>query len=124
MPKQNKKTLITIVCERILEENIVEDLHAYKISGHTIWDSRGEGSRGRRQNDWDQMGNICIQVVCSQEKALQVTQGLFEVLLGLRDYHLFIRGRGSSFGKVFLAYKHSFIPWGPNECLYRKRFSY
>jgi hypothetical protein len=42
------------------------------VRGYTITDARGKGSRGRRQSDWAQEGNIRVEVVCEAELAERV----------------------------------------------------
>ncbi|MDX2167899.1 MAG: transcriptional regulator [Deltaproteobacteria bacterium] len=44
-------TLITIVGEAVLAEPLIRALHALGVSGHTLSEARGQGSRGRRTGE-------------------------------------------------------------------------
>ena len=44
----------------------------------TVTDARGKGSRGRRQSDWSQEGNIRIEMVCEPALAERVARHLRE----------------------------------------------
>jgi nitrogen regulatory protein P-II 2 len=61
-------TLVTIVAEPVLEEQLVELLHRLGACGHTVTDSRGAGSRGMRASD-PPGGGVRIEVVVSAQVA-------------------------------------------------------
>jgi len=58
------RRMVTIVTEAALERALVTELEALGVKGFTITDARGKGSRGTRQSDWVQEGNIRVEVVC------------------------------------------------------------
>lgn len=58
------RRMITIVTEAALERALVTELEALGVKGFTITDARGKGSRGTRQSDWVQEGNIRVEVIC------------------------------------------------------------
>jgi nitrogen regulatory protein PII len=80
------RKLVTIVAESALEGRIVEELSKFAVSGYTITDARGTGSRGRRAGDTSDTGNIRCEVVCKEG----VAEALVEQLLDEygRDYAL------------------------------------
>ena len=51
---------------------------ALGVRGYTITEARGKGSRGRRQSDWAQEGNIRIEIVCDGALAERVAARLRE----------------------------------------------
>jgi nitrogen regulatory protein PII len=55
--------LVTIICEAVLEERIVEVLHECGAHGHTAFDVRGSGRQGSRSADLVESGNVQIQVI-------------------------------------------------------------
>ncbi len=70
--QQFPRRLLTIVTEAVLERELVTEIEALGVRGYTITDARGKGSRGRRQSDWAQEGNIRVEVVCEAELAERV----------------------------------------------------
>jgi len=58
------RRLLTIVTESALERDLVDDFERLGVRGYTITDARGKGSRGMRQSDWAQAGNIRVEVLC------------------------------------------------------------
>lgn len=55
--------LVTIICEAVLEERIVEVLHECGAHGYTAFDVRGSGRQGSRSADLVESGNVQIQVI-------------------------------------------------------------
>ncbi len=76
--EQFPRRLLTVVTEAVLERELVAELEALGVRGHTITDARGRGSRGRRQSDWAQDGNIRIEMVCEPALAERVAARLRE----------------------------------------------
>ena len=58
------RRMVTIVTEAALERALVTELESLGVKGFTITDARGKGSRGMRQSDWAQQGNIRVEVIC------------------------------------------------------------
>lgn len=61
--------LVTIVCEAVLEERIVEVLHECGAHGHTAFDVRGSGRQGDRSADLIESGNVQIEVIAKPSVA-------------------------------------------------------
>jgi nitrogen regulatory protein PII len=76
--EQFPRRLLTVVTEAALERELVEELDALGVRGYTITDARGKGSRGRRQSDWAQDGNIRVEIVCEPSLAERVAARLRE----------------------------------------------
>jgi nitrogen regulatory protein PII len=76
--EQFPRRLLTVVTEAVLERELVAELEALGVRGYTITEARGKGSRGRRQSDWAQEGNIRIEVVCENSLAERVAARLRE----------------------------------------------
>jgi nitrogen regulatory protein PII len=76
--EQFPRRLLTIVTEAVLERDLVAELESLGVRGYTITEARGKGSRGRRQSDWAQEGNIRIEIVCEQSLAERVATRLRE----------------------------------------------
>jgi nitrogen regulatory protein P-II 2 len=62
---------VTIVAEALLEDRIVRAIHELGALGHTVTDSRGEGSRGVRAADWEGK-NVKIETIVSDAVAERV----------------------------------------------------
>ena len=74
--EQFPRRLLTVVTEAVLERDLVAELESLGVRGYTITEARGKGSRGRRQSDWAQEGNIRIEIVCEPALAEQVAARL------------------------------------------------
>lgn len=62
--QQYTRRMVTIVTEAALERALIAELEQLGARGFTITDARGKGSRGTRQSDWAQEGNIRVEVIC------------------------------------------------------------
>ncbi len=61
-----KRTLLTIITEAIVEPTLLRDLDRLGVRGYTVSDARGRGSRGVRDAAWDEAANIRIEVICQR----------------------------------------------------------
>lgn len=76
----NNATLLTIITESALETQLLKHINSLDISGYTITNARGKGSRGPRGASWEANSNIRIEVICSSllaEKATSLLQELY-----------------------------------------------
>ncbi len=71
-----KRTLLTIITEAIIEQTLLRDLDRLGARGYTVSDARGKGSRGVRDAAWDEAANIRIEVICPRTKAEDVLRHL------------------------------------------------
>jgi hypothetical protein len=76
--EQFPRRLLTVVTEAVLERELVTELELLGVRGYTITDARGKGSRGQRQSDWAQDGNIRIEIVCEPALADRIAARLRE----------------------------------------------
>jgi nitrogen regulatory protein PII len=70
------RKLVTIVTEAVLEQELLDELAELGVSGYTITEARGSGSRGIRDAGWLSSGNIRVEVVCSGELADRIANRL------------------------------------------------
>jgi nitrogen regulatory protein P-II 2 len=68
--------LVTIICEAVLEERIVEVLHECGAHGHTAFDVRGSGRQGARSADLVESSNVQIEVIAKPAVAENLLQRL------------------------------------------------
>lgn len=71
-----KRTLLTIITEAIVEQTLLRDLDRLGVRGYTVTDARGKGSRGVRDAAWDEAANIRIEVICARTLAEEVLRHL------------------------------------------------
>ena len=65
-----KRTLLTIITEAVVEPTLLRDLDRLGVRGYTISDARGKGSRGGvRDAAWDEAANVRIEVICPRTLA-------------------------------------------------------
>ncbi len=55
--------LVTIICEAVLEEIVVNLLRECGAHGHTAFAVRGSGNQGERTADIMEAGNVQIEVI-------------------------------------------------------------
>lgn len=55
--------LVTIICESVLEETILEVLRSAGAHGHTAFPVSGSGRQGFRSADLVESGNVQIEVI-------------------------------------------------------------
>jgi len=79
--KLTKQKLLTIITESILDKRIIADFKDHGASGYTMMECNGEGSRGVRVGDWDQMKNTHFQVVCDEKTATKLMKHIYD------EYH-------------------------------------
>ena len=72
--------LVTIICEAVLEERIVELLRECGAQGHTAFEVRGSGHQGERSADLVESGNVQIEVIAKQAVATAVLERLHREL--------------------------------------------
>jgi nitrogen regulatory protein PII len=76
--QQYTRRMVTLVTEAVLERSLIAELEALGVRGFTITDARGKGSRGTRQSDWGQEGNIRVEVICDPALAERIADRVRE----------------------------------------------
>jgi nitrogen regulatory protein PII len=76
--QQYIRRMVTIVTEAALERVLIAELEQLGARGFTITDARGKGSRGTRQSDWAQEGNIRVEVICEPALAERIAERVRE----------------------------------------------
>lgn len=71
-----ERKLVTIIAESALEKMLVKDLKSLGITGYTVWDVRGEGTRGKRKGGFDQSSSICLTSICNSTLAQSILEHL------------------------------------------------
>ena len=71
-----KRTLLTIITEAIVEQTLLRDLDRLGVRGYTVSDARGRGSRGVRDAAWEEVANIRIEIICARALAEDVLRHL------------------------------------------------
>jgi nitrogen regulatory protein PII len=71
-----KKTLLTIVTESVVEPTLLRELERMGVKGYTVSDARGLGSRGARDAAWQELANIRIEIICARAQAEEVLEHL------------------------------------------------
>jgi nitrogen regulatory protein PII len=72
--------LVTIICEALLEERVVEILRQCGTHGHTAYSVRGSGSQGDRSADIVETGNVQIEIIVKPSVAEAVLERLHREL--------------------------------------------
>ncbi len=84
----DKRTLLTIVTEAALENELTDVLPRLGAGGYTIVNARGRGSRGVRDAGWTSDSNIRVEVICDPETADRISAHLREHYY--RDYAMIL----------------------------------
>lgn len=64
-----KRTMLTVVTESVIENALLADLERLGARGYTITDARGRGTRGVRDANWGAAANIRIEIICARPLA-------------------------------------------------------
>jgi nitrogen regulatory protein PII len=72
--------LVTIICEAVLEERVVELLRSCGALGHTAFSVRGSGNQGDRSADLAESGNVQIEAIVKPSVADAILDKLREEL--------------------------------------------
>ena len=72
--------LVTIICEAILEERIVDLLREAGAHGYTAFAVRGSGNQGERNADITEAGNVQIQVIVKPSVSERLLTRLYNEL--------------------------------------------
>jgi nitrogen regulatory protein PII len=67
---------VTIICESILEDRVIELLHEIGAHGHTAFTVRGGGHQGERIADTTETSNVQIEVILQPALAEALLQRL------------------------------------------------
>ena len=90
MTSFNQGTLITIICEAVLQDRLVQLLKKLGTSGYTIVQAQGAGGHGRRMGDIAGYNtNIEVKTIATSDIADQ----LLEELKSLQANHALIAFR-------------------------------
>ena len=86
----NQGTLVTVICEAVLQDRLIKLLQTLNVSGYTIIPAQGAGSHGRRMGDMAGYNtNIEVKTIVSQKTSNQ----LFENLKHFSSNHALIAFR-------------------------------
>ena len=72
--------LLTITCEILAQKNIIEILKKHEISGYTIYEVDGNGSRGLRGQGLKNEKNVKVEVIMQEEKLQDVVEEISRTL--------------------------------------------
>ncbi len=68
------KTLVVMLCEAVLEPQLIADCQRLGAHGYTIADARGGGTRGVRAATWDADRSIRMEVICDEATAAAIVE--------------------------------------------------
>jgi len=72
--------LLTITCEILAQENIIEILKKHDITGYTTYAVDGNGSRGLRGHGLQTEKNVKVEVIMREEKLSGVIEEISQTL--------------------------------------------
>jgi nitrogen regulatory protein PII len=72
--EQYEKVLLTVIIEAALEAQIEKIVRKAGASGYTISDVRGMGHHGVRAGEFEQTGNIKIEILCNASTAEELAE--------------------------------------------------
>ena len=72
--------LLTITCEILAQENILEILKNHEITGYTKYEVDGNGSRGLRGQGFKNEKNIKIEIIIRDEKLQDIVEEISRTL--------------------------------------------
>ncbi|MEM7760447.1 MAG: hypothetical protein AAF298_20305 [Cyanobacteria bacterium P01_A01_bin.40] len=73
----NQGTLVTVICEAVLQDCLIKLLQTLNVSGYTIIPAQGVGSHGRRMGDMAGYNtNIEVKTIVSPETSDRLLEDL------------------------------------------------
>jgi len=72
--------LLTITCEILAQENIIEILKKNEITGYTTYEVDGNGARGIRGQGFKNEKNVKVEVIMHEEKLQDVVEEISRTL--------------------------------------------
>jgi nitrogen regulatory protein PII len=76
--KLHPMKLITIICESLIEEQVVQLLPELGVHGYTAFETRGSGTQGERRAEMREYGNVQIEVIVKPEVSEPLIQALHD----------------------------------------------
>jgi len=73
---KHPKTLLVIVTEAALEDELAELVVKLGAHGYTVYDVRGAGAGGRRDGAWEADRTIEMKVICPAEVADRIGEAV------------------------------------------------
>jgi len=70
------RTLLTIVCEKLVAPHLIADLERLGVPGWTATPAHGAGHSGLHEGSWENDANQRIEVVCGAELARTLSDHL------------------------------------------------
>lgn len=80
--------LLTITCEILAQKNVLDILEKYNVSGYTLYEVEGNGSKGIRGQGFKNDKNIKIEALLHQDKVQQIAEELARTLFS--DYAIIL----------------------------------
>jgi nitrogen regulatory protein P-II 2 len=74
--KTHAMKLVTVVCEALAREALIQLLSEVGAHGYTLFSVEGEGATGRRTHEIEEFGNIQIEVILPPETATKLLERL------------------------------------------------
>lgn len=75
-----KIKLLTVTCEILAQKNVIDILNKHDITGYTLYEVDGNGSRGIRGKGLKNEKNIKIEVIMQEEKLSDVAEEISRIL--------------------------------------------
>ncbi|MEX2192213.1 MAG: hypothetical protein WD717_02365 [Nitrosarchaeum sp.] len=76
--------LLTITCEILAQQNVIDILHKHNVSGYTFYEVGGSGTKGIRGQGLQNEKNIKIEVILQEEKLYIILEEIARTLFS--DY--------------------------------------
>ena len=72
--------LLTITCEILAKDNIIEILKKHEITGYTTYEVEGNGTRGLRGQGLKTEKNVKVEVIMREEKLQDIVEEISRTL--------------------------------------------
>ncbi|MCS7089819.1 MAG: transcriptional regulator [Verrucomicrobiota bacterium] len=69
-------TLVTVVCEALARQPLLEILREHGVRGYTLFPVEGAGNKGDRPADIEEFGNIQVEVILPEAEANRLLENL------------------------------------------------
>lgn len=73
--------LLTITCEILAQKNVIDILEKHQVSGYTIYESEGSGTKGIRGKGLKNEKNVKIEIVLTEKTAEKIIEDILSKLI-------------------------------------------
>jgi nitrogen regulatory protein PII len=73
--------MLTITCEILAQKNVIDILQKHQVSGYTIYEAEGNGTKGMRGKGFKNEKNVKIETILTEKTAEKIIEDILSTLI-------------------------------------------